>query len=400
MRDRIKELEDRLQDRDARIDHLSQAESKLTDDLREAQQRVGHAQTDGARAQAGKNTIVVARQRKIDKFSGAEDAQENVELWVEEVRRFLRDKTWEESEKVDFILEHLSGSAKEDIQYRDEATKGDSVRILGVLQQVFGVKAPLARLQEMFYARYQEPGESLLEYSIQLMKVLSAISHKMTLSEGDKNQMLKSKFKVGIRDVGLARELEKVDTTEPDLPFWEFREKAVKWVGITDSGKKGANVRVISSQPVTNADSTHTQSDPKPEASAPPSDKFDKMFEMMALQHQETVKLNQTLASFVTNQSRQVSTPPVVQGGGDRPPEQAAGYSKPRDQRGWRSGFNEFGQMVCFGCGSTEHRKFECPHNERNRGQGQRSRPNQRQGSGQNRPAPDSNLKPNYQQSV
>ena len=186
--------------------------------------------------------VYVTKERHIEKFSGkpTKSGQPEIEEWIQEVQSYLKSRNFSKSEQVDFILQHLGGTAKEDIQYRPTQVKEDPDRILDTLKMTFGSQETIIDLQEAFYTRTQSPGESLLEYSVVLMKMGSRIVSRDPTLKANCDEMLKGRFLEGLTDELLKRDLRKENENDPSLDFCGLREKALRW----DSRKRAKSVTV------------------------------------------------------------------------------------------------------------------------------------------------------------
>ena len=85
--------------------------------------------------------------------------------------------------------------------------------------------------QEAFYTRIQQPGETLLDYSLALVKLFSKLSKRQPSLSTLTNETLKGRFASGVRDVSLQREMRRVEFDDSRMSFWEFRDRAVSWIG-------------------------------------------------------------------------------------------------------------------------------------------------------------------------
>lgn len=71
-----------------------------------------------------------------------------------------------------FIFDHLEGEAGEEIKYRTSAERRDPAKILAILTELVGCARPYVMLQQAFFSRKQQEGETLLEFSLTLMTLL------------------------------------------------------------------------------------------------------------------------------------------------------------------------------------------------------------------------------------
>ena len=151
---------------------------------------------------------------------------------MEDVQNYFETRKLSQRDRVEFIYEHIDGKVRSELRYRPEQDKRDSDSILAIIQQVFGESESLSVLQETFFRRVQKEGEALLEYSLALMQLFDKIqkcSGGGSLRNVDKT--LKDKFTEGIRDEHLRRELRRLLIDDERLPFWMFRDRAIKYLG-------------------------------------------------------------------------------------------------------------------------------------------------------------------------
>ncbi|VDI51589.1 Hypothetical predicted protein [Mytilus galloprovincialis] len=116
-----------------------------------------------------KNVVYVQKDRKVPKFTGYNF---QVEDWIEDVNTVLHAREMSRQERADFIYLQLEGSAKDEVKYRSHLVRQSPDQILEILQDAFGVKDNITKLQKNFLDRVQKPNESLREYSYVLMDLM------------------------------------------------------------------------------------------------------------------------------------------------------------------------------------------------------------------------------------
>ena len=99
--------------------------------------------------------------------------------------------------------------------------------------------------QEAFYTRVQQPGETLLDYSLALVKLFGKLSMRHTSLTPLRDETLKGRFASGVREPHLQREMRRLEMDQPGMSFWEFRDRGVSWLG-KEVPKKMASQDVIS----------------------------------------------------------------------------------------------------------------------------------------------------------
>ena len=75
-----------------------------------------------------------------------------------------------------FLFDHLVGEAREEIKYHSSRERSDPDKIIEVLQELYGCVESYVALQEVFFSRQQQEGETLLEFSLALMGLMTSAS--------------------------------------------------------------------------------------------------------------------------------------------------------------------------------------------------------------------------------
>ena len=200
VRDDLQRREDQLTDSNTKLEEQRKATKQVQDKQQELMDKINSRASRDHQSRGGEfGTVYVSRERHVDKFSGVPSKDKyDAEQWCREVSRYIDTRVWDDKEKVDFILEHLLGPAREEIVYRDPSTLED---------------------------------ETLLNYSLRLMKLLTKIEEREGKTLPDKDSSLKGQFTEGVRDEHLRQELRRLRDEEKDLKFWEFRQRARDWMG-------------------------------------------------------------------------------------------------------------------------------------------------------------------------
>lgn len=84
--------------------------------------------------------------------------------WVEEVQACMRARNL----STFFLFDHLEG----------EACEGDPAKIIAVLQELYGCSDSHVTLQEAFFSRWQQEGETLQEFSLALMSLMASVKQR------------------------------------------------------------------------------------------------------------------------------------------------------------------------------------------------------------------------------
>ncbi|XP_038073051.1 uncharacterized protein LOC119741372 [Patiria miniata] len=177
-----------------------------------------------------KTKVVVVPRERGAKLSGRPRTDKDPEVieWAEDMRRMTSDLT--ETEGVQFILDHLEGAAKDEVRLCPAADRDTPDKILKqVVKTLCPQDTPSSRWGE-FYARVQRGGESVQDFSLQLMKLLRRVA-LVSLTDGinDQDAVLCERFAAGLADPTLRREVRRVIQENPGMEFSELRSKVISW---------------------------------------------------------------------------------------------------------------------------------------------------------------------------
>ena len=319
------------------------SEEQLKQEIAKLQKQVEAQQDLALRAQELEKQLKASKQEdrvvyiskdssKIPKLKGKNDEDDE---WIDDVRHYMGVSRLNDDEKLEFILQHLWGTAKSEVKFRIEGKSKTPESVLGIIQAVFGQADSVSALQEAFWKRNQQSGELVLEYSLELLKLHSNITKK------DKNfggtSMLKGKFTEGVREDFLRRELRSLNIQSPGLEFWELRDRAIQWLGddseISGARKKSASTAI---QQTKTADSSNPQAN------------MGDMVDILRKQQEQINDLVKMMATLKQNNSATVATDQLSKG------------TAPTTQRRDR-GRNQEGQRVCYRCRKTDHLVADCP---------------------------------------
>lgn len=164
------------------------------------------------------------RDRKVAKF-GKNDELYLVEDFLQEVESIMSASGRGSVEQADFIIGNLEGSARDEIKCLTLKEQRDPEMIKQVLREVFGEHSSVSHLTSLLYARKQEAGESLQQYSLALL----LLAHRVETQKGSAEAILGDIFAENVSDVGLRRELKRQLRQTSGTPFRELRSLALKW---------------------------------------------------------------------------------------------------------------------------------------------------------------------------
>lgn len=170
-------------------------------------------------------TSVYVRDKKRPIFAGEKDSTE----WVEEVRTHINAHFSKDSEKVNYIQEHLGGAAKSEVKFRDFDSKASSAVVLQILLDAYTSQDTLGLLQQKLFSMKQME-ETAEEFCTSLMEVMCELRRKGWKNHMDPEPIIKERFAEGVKDPNLRRELTRLNMERPTLKFFELRARAVRWV--------------------------------------------------------------------------------------------------------------------------------------------------------------------------
>lgn len=171
--------------------------------------------------------VVVPRDRRCPMFSGKTGI--GITEWVEEVQACIRARHLSVADQAFFIFDHLEGEAREEIKYRTSAERRDPAKILAILTELFGCARSYVTLQQSFFSRKQQEGETLLEFSLALMALMEQV--KQCAPEGSLNAevLLRDQFVEHVLDSALRRELKQFVRRQPTATLLEVRGEGMRW---------------------------------------------------------------------------------------------------------------------------------------------------------------------------
>lgn len=168
---------------------------------------------------------VYIKGHKTPTFNGEQD----VAQWVEDVQEHIEASYVKESEKVSYIKQHLQGSAKLEIKFRDPGGAATSKEVLQMLKDAFSPQETISTVLHKLYSRKQEKHETIEHFCISLMEIMCNL-RRLGWKTGEQDHILKERLAEGARDPNLRRELHRLNSERSSLKFHELRLRAVKWL--------------------------------------------------------------------------------------------------------------------------------------------------------------------------
>ena len=174
---------------------------------------------------------------KLGKFRGTPRGSGDLTLneWLEEFENYATRYELQGKNKAQALLEHLTGPAKDEILCRGSSVRDDSSKIIEVMKSLFGTPASVSQLSANLHSRTQEEGESLADYSRELMRLYSRIEDAAENDDDKKalerlrDQTLKDRLVRGARDKWVQRELRRIEMASKGKSFLEMREEVLSF---------------------------------------------------------------------------------------------------------------------------------------------------------------------------
>ena len=199
-------------------------------DMEEVQQELKLLNRQLEEQDAKRTRVVVVPRERGPKLSGrpATDQEPEVIEWAEDMRRMTADMS--NPEGVQFILDHLAGTAKDEVRLCPAADRDTPEKIIRhVLNALCPQDTPSSRWRE-FYSRVQQAGETPQEFSLQLMKLLRRVELVSPKdSVGSQDAALCERFASGLADPSLRREVRRIVQENPEIRFPDLRSRVISW---------------------------------------------------------------------------------------------------------------------------------------------------------------------------
>ena len=161
-------------------------------------------------------------------FSFLTSPTQLVEDFVEELKTTFEARKITLAEKVDFIMSHLEGPAKEEVRMYSKMERSNPDFLLEVITQAFGEKRSSSQHLKLFYERKQKENETLRGYSYSLNELLKCATKADPKAVLDPEKTLRDQFADNLRDPFLRKELKKF-IRERQPAFLDLRDEALRW---------------------------------------------------------------------------------------------------------------------------------------------------------------------------
>ncbi|XP_061574028.1 uncharacterized protein LOC133440726 [Cololabis saira] len=241
--------------------------------------------------------IFVPRDRRCPTFRGKSGI--GLAEWLEEVQACMRARHLSTSDQAFFLFDHLEGEAREEIKYRPSEERSDPAKIIEALQELYGCAESYVALQEAFFSRRQHEGETLLEFSLALMSLMTSVKQRAPSGIPNAEVLLRDQFVEHVLDGSLRRELKQFVRRQPTSTLLEARGEAIRWEreGLPGGvrGRSHSVPSVFGAQCV-------VQGSRQVSVGPPQSSELQEMREMLKLQQEQLNQLTQSISRLQGSQ--------------------------------------------------------------------------------------------------
>lgn len=297
MDDELQELRDQVAQLVADNDRLRRERAPAT-----PSSSAGTSAVPASHAAPGSDRLVfIPRDRKCPTFRGRTGI--SVGEWVEEAQACMRARHLAPVDQAFFLYDHLEGEARDEIKFRPSVERGDPAKIISILQELYGLTESYVALQEAFFSRRQQEGESLQEFSLALMSLMERVKQKAPGGMLNAEILLRDQFVEYVLDGSLRRELKQYVRQHPGSTLLVVRGEAIRWV---QEGSP-ASVRGRSNSVPSAFGLQYTMHGvPKREAN-PARNEFGEMKELLKRQQEQLDLLTRSISHLQTVQQRDCS---------------------------------------------------------------------------------------------
>ena len=218
----------------ARVEELTKMYNDAMNELKALKESANPSQVSSSQPATAsganqKQIVVFPRDKKIKNFTGKKtEGDQPVEDFIEELKTTFEAREMTPAEKVDFIMSHLEGPAKEEVRMYSQKERSDPNFLLEVIRQAFGEKRSSSQLLKLFYERKQKENETLRGYSYSLNELLKRVTKADPKAVPDPEKTLRDQFADNVRYPLLRKELKKF-IREKQPTFLDLREEALRW---------------------------------------------------------------------------------------------------------------------------------------------------------------------------
>ena len=257
---------------------------------------VSTAPVDDASATITERLVVVPRDRRCPIFNGKTGI--GVIDWAEEVQACMRARRLTAADQALFMFDHLEGEARDEIKYRPSAERADPAKVLAILKDLYGCTRSYIALQQAFFARTQQEGETLQEFSLALMALMEQVKQRAPDGLLNSAVLLRDHFVEHVLDGALRRVLKQLVRRQPQATLMEVRSEAIRW---EREGLPGGARERSHSLPAMYGLQCGVQSSPRPPLATSQSSELGELKELLKRQQEQLNQLTQTVASLQTS---------------------------------------------------------------------------------------------------
>lgn len=242
--------------------------------------------------------MYIPRDRKCPMFRGHTGI--SLSEWVEEVEACMRARHLSRADQAYFMYDHLEGEARNEIRYRSSEERRDPDKLISILQDLYGCSDSYVALQESFFSRKQQEGETLQEFSLSLLSLMHRVKARAPNNMPNSEVLLRDQFIEHVLDGALRRMLKQYVRQNPTATLLAAREEAMRWEreGLPASARGRSN-SVPSAYGLQYAVHSGT-----PKATYPSQSEVSEMKELLKRQQEQLDRLTQSIALLQTESSR------------------------------------------------------------------------------------------------
>lgn len=181
----------------------------------------------GTGATVTERLLVIPRDRRCPMFNGRTGI--GLVEWTEELEACMRARRLSVRDQAFFIFDHLEGEAREEIKYRPQVVREDPAQVLAILTELYGCVQSYVTLQQSFFSRKQQEGETLLEFSLALMALMGRVRQAAPDGLPNAELLLRDQFVEHVLDGALRRELKQFIRRRPTASLLDVRGEAIRW---------------------------------------------------------------------------------------------------------------------------------------------------------------------------
>lgn len=172
--------------------------------------------------------VYIPRDRKCPMFRGHTGI--SLGEWVEEVEACMRARHLSQpADRAFFLFDHLEGEARNEIKYRASADRENPDKIFSILQDLYGCSDSYVALQEAFFSRKQQEGETLLEFSLALLSLMDRVKARSPNNMPNAEILMRDQFIEHVLDGALRRVLKQHVRKNPAATLLGVRGEAMRW---------------------------------------------------------------------------------------------------------------------------------------------------------------------------